>query len=96
MRACQDRLVRAVEAIADANPTGTVALVSHGDPIRLLLAHYAGIHLDTFQRLVVAPASVSAIAIASGRPHVLTINDTGDLAAVAGGRRHRVRGKVQG
>jgi broad specificity phosphatase PhoE len=57
-----------------------VVAVSHGDPIRLALAHYAGVHLDHFQRLEVAPASVSAVAVGDHAPTVLRVNDTGDLA----------------
>ncbi len=76
----QARAVRALEQIAERH-TGRAALaVSHGDPIRLALAHYAGAHLDHFQRLEVAPASVSAVLVGDHGPRVLRVNDTGDLA----------------
>lgn len=35
--------------------------VSHADIIKLVLAHYIGLPLDLFQRLVVIPASVSTL-----------------------------------
>ncbi|MGH2656672.1 MAG: MSMEG_4193 family putative phosphomutase [Actinomycetota bacterium] len=76
----QARTVKALEAIASRHQTEIVVVVSHGDPIRLALAHYAGAHLDHFQRLEVAPGSVSAVAIGGLSPRVLRVNDTGDLS----------------
>lgn len=83
----QERAVEAIETIAIAHPKAVVAVFSHGDPIRLLLAHYSGIHTDLFQRLVVAPASVSAVVVGEGRPVIARINDTGSLADLAPSRR---------
>jgi probable phosphomutase (TIGR03848 family) len=76
----QTRTVRALETIAGRHPRKAVVAVSHGDPIRLALAHYTGTHLDHFQRLEVAPGSVSAVAIGGLSPRVLRVNDTGDLS----------------
>ncbi len=73
---CQFRLVQAVERIAATHPGGRVALVSHSDVIKLVIAHYAGIHLDLFQRLTIAPASISAIELHRGGPRILRLNDT--------------------
>ena len=82
----QQRAVAAVERIVASHPKGTVALFSHGDCIRVLLAHFLGIHLDLYQRLNVAPGSVSAVAVgARGRPAVLRVNDTGSLADLVRG-----------
>jgi probable phosphomutase (TIGR03848 family) len=75
----QARTVRALEEIATRHPRGTVVVVSHGDPIRLALAHYGGVHLDHFQRLEVFPASISAVALGRGEPRILLLNDTGAL-----------------
>lgn len=76
----QARTVKALEVIASRHPTEIVVVVSHGDPIRLALAHYAGAHIDHFQRFEVAPGSVSAVAIGGRAPRVLLLNDTGDLS----------------
>ena len=51
--------------------------VSHGDVIKAVLADAAGTPLDHFQRLVVDPASVSAIRYTAARPFVLRSNDVG-------------------
>ena len=75
----QERAVRGVGEILASQGQGAVALVSHGDVIRLLLAHFAGVHVDLFQRLVVDPASVSAVMVGDGLPRLLRVNDTGRM-----------------
>jgi probable phosphoglycerate mutase len=80
LREVQFRAVQAIEEIAARHEKDTVVVVSHADVIRLLLAHYLGLHLDLFQRLVVAPASASLIALgADGMVRVLRVNDDGPL-----------------
>jgi probable phosphomutase (TIGR03848 family) len=79
----QVRVVTALENLAATHPRGTVAVVSHADLIRLSLAHYAGIHLDLFQRIIVSPASVSAILLGDRIPRILRMNDTGSLSDLA-------------
>ena len=57
------------------------AAVSHGDPIKAILADALGLHLDSFQRIMVDPASLSVIRYTSTRPYVVTTNSTNaDLA----------------
>ncbi len=57
--------------------------VSHGDVIKAVLADALGLHLDSFQRLVVGPGSLSVISYAELRPFVLYLNDTGsDLSGL--------------
>ncbi|MBN1963549.1 MAG: MSMEG_4193 family putative phosphomutase [Anaerolineae bacterium] len=76
MRAAQMRAVDAVESVVQAHPRDMVAVVSHSDVIKLVLAHYLGLHIDLFQRLAVSPASVSVIELGFGRPTIVQINDT--------------------
>lgn len=52
-------------------------LCSHGDVIKAILADALGQHLDSFQRIVVNPASVSVVRYTDTRPFVLRVNDTG-------------------
>ena len=92
----QRRSVAALDQIADRGGQGPIAVVTHADVIRLVLAHYAGVHIDLFQRIVVGPASVSAVALGDRIPRILRVNDTGsleDLHRRGGGaaRRRRVR-----
>jgi probable phosphomutase (TIGR03848 family) len=93
---CQTRVVKAASDIIDAHTGKTVAIFSHGDPIRLLLAHFAAIHLDGFQRIVISPASVSAVALGHGVPRILAMNVTGTLTDIAGTRAPRTRKKLRG
>ncbi|WP_410646647.1 histidine phosphatase family protein [Amycolatopsis sp. cmx-4-54] len=59
-------------------------LCSHGDVIKAILADALGQHLDSFQRIVVDPASVSVVRYTETRPFVLRVNDNGgDLAGIA-------------
>ena len=60
----------------------TVLICSHGDVIKALLADALGLHLDSFQRIVVAPASLSVIRYTPLRPFVERINDTGELRSL--------------
>ncbi len=78
----QERAVRELERIAGSHPKAAVAICTHGDVIRLTLAHYAGVHADLFQRLIVEPVSVSVVALGDGIPRILKVNDTGDLASL--------------
>ena len=52
------------------------AAVSHGDVIKAILADALGMHLDSFQRILVDPASVSIIRYTAARPYVVTMNST--------------------
>jgi probable phosphoglycerate mutase len=73
----QRRGVEAIDEIRTRHRRGVVAVVSHADMIKVILAHYLGLHLDLFQRLNVDPASVSAVAFGAGFPRVLRVGDTG-------------------
>ena len=79
----RSRIVGMLDAIAAEHPRGVVAVCSHADAIKLALAEYAGMHLDVFQRLVIDPASVSAVALGDGAPRIVRVNDVGSLASLA-------------
>ena len=57
MHAVQARAVAAVQRIGQ----GEVAVFTHSDVIKALLAHFLGMPLDLFPRVVIAPASRSVI-----------------------------------
>ena len=75
----QARITGAVARLRDRHPGQTVVLVSHADPIKAAVADATGTPLDLFQRLVVSPCSVSAIAYGDGGPTVLSVNSVADL-----------------
>jgi probable phosphomutase (TIGR03848 family) len=72
---------RASEAVRDWNvrlgQDATYALVSHADVIKALIADALGLHLDSYQRIMVDPASLTVIQYAALRPFVIRVNDTG-------------------
>ena len=74
----QQRITGAIATLVAAHPGETIVAVSHADPIKAAVAHAMGTHLDLFQRIVVSPCSVSAIAYGTGGPVVLTVNSIGD------------------
>ncbi|MFK7920298.1 MAG: MSMEG_4193 family putative phosphomutase [Ilumatobacter sp.] len=73
----QTRMVSALDRLRLAHPGGTIVCVSHADTIKAAVAHALGTHIDLFQRIVISPASVSAITWHSGGPIVLAVNSTG-------------------
>jgi 2,3-bisphosphoglycerate-dependent phosphoglycerate mutase len=82
---------RAIRAVRDWNARieaehgsdAVWAAVSHGDLIKAILADALGMHLDSFQRIVVDPASISIVRYTSARPYVITANSTMvDLASL--------------
>lgn len=83
----QARAVDEVNRIAQDHRKGIVVVVSHADPIRLVIAHVAGAHADHLHRLVVDPGSITVVALGDGVPRLLRVNDTGDLAGLRSGSR---------
>ena len=90
----QRRVVGQIDAIAlahpdietpvaepNAHPTRrpqVVAIVMHADPIKAALAHYLGMPFDFFQRLGIAPASISTLLLnpaePTHKPQVMHVN----------------------
>jgi probable phosphoglycerate mutase len=79
LREVQARMVIELDAIRDAHADQVVAVVSHSDPIKLAVAHYAGLPLDLFQRLTISPASITAFAFSRFGPRLLCLNHTEQL-----------------
>jgi probable phosphomutase (TIGR03848 family) len=79
----QTRMTTALARLVDRHRGETIVAVSHADPIKAVVAQAAGTPLDLFQRLTVAPCSVSALAYTGHGPYVLTVNSTDTLTALA-------------
>lgn len=82
MRGVQTRAVNEIERLVQVHPNQMVVVVSHADIIKMVLAHYLGMHLDNFQRIVVSPASVSTLTLGHSRPYVGMMNDIAHLKPV--------------
>jgi probable phosphomutase (TIGR03848 family) len=75
----QSRMVTALEAVVAEHPGELIVVVSHADPIKAAIAHYTGVHLDLFQRIVVSPASVTVFELTPYGAAMVKCNDTGSL-----------------
>lgn len=76
----QARMVAALDGVIAAHPGEHVVVVSHADPIKAAIAHYTGMHLDLFQRVVVSPASVTVFDVGTFGAALVKANETGSLA----------------
>lgn len=63
MLAAQARALDAVRRLASEFPGGEVALVSHADIIKAIIAHFLGSPLDLIRRMEILPASHSVIVL---------------------------------
>jgi probable phosphomutase (TIGR03848 family) len=96
--AMRDAQVRAVDAVRSWNDTlgndATWLACSHADVIKAIVADALGMHLDTFQRIVIDPCSVTVITYTALRPFVVRVNDTGtDLATLLAPPKKRSRSR---
>lgn len=91
MAAMQARSVAAVRRHdaafeAEYGPEAVWVAVSHGDIIKSILADALGMHLDTFQRINVGPASISIVRYGASSPSVHATNtEAGDLSWLSKG-----------
>lgn len=71
----QHRMCQELEAICSKHDAkDVVACVSHADPIKLAAAYYIGLGLDNFQRLIVSPASITALHIGDAASQLINLN----------------------
>jgi probable phosphomutase (TIGR03848 family) len=75
----QARMVGAVAKLRALHPGQMIAVVSHSDPIKLLLAFHVGLHIDMFQRLAIDPASISELEFGPVRPRLVRCNECAHL-----------------
>ncbi|MBU6348965.1 MAG: MSMEG_4193 family putative phosphomutase [Chloroflexi bacterium] len=74
LREVQHRAVTGLDSLRVQHPNAVIALFAHGDVIRTMLAHYLGVPLDLFQRIVIQTASVSVLSFVDDHPAVLGMN----------------------
>ncbi len=75
----QKRIVGFTEQIRSERGTGNVVLVSHGDPLRLLVVHYLSMVLGSFRRLEIDNGSVSILRFTPRGPRLLILNWKNEL-----------------
>ena len=71
----QYRMVQEISQIlTEHNEKDWIVCVSHGDMIKLAVAYFIGLPMDMFQRLQIAPASITALSLNETGSHLLTLN----------------------
>ncbi len=90
-REMQFRVVTSLEDIAARHPSGVVAVISHSDVIKAMVAHYTGMHLDLFQRIIISPASISIIGLGRMGPRIFRLNDTSHYDVLNKDGKHPVQ-----
>ena len=78
MAAAQQRAWRHVEATARSHPGCTLAMVTHCDVIRAVVAQVLGLTLDHVHRFDIAAASVSRLAVGDWGAKVVSLNERFD------------------
>jgi probable phosphomutase (TIGR03848 family) len=73
----QARIVSELDTLIQMHSSkrALIACVSHSDMIKLAVAHYVGIPLDLFQRLVVDPGSISVLTFHGAYTRLIKLND---------------------
>jgi probable phosphoglycerate mutase len=75
----QTRMVAEINRLSAVHSPHVVAVVSHVDPLRALIGHFAGIPIELLERIELAPASVSVLSLTTTGARLRRLNDTGDL-----------------
>ena len=79
----QARVVAAVEIVRLSHPEQTVAVFSHADPIKLAVAFYLGMPLDSVPAdLEVSPASITELEFEPCGPRLACLNDCAHIAVI--------------
>jgi probable phosphoglycerate mutase len=76
MTEIQARMIRAIDRLNGHYGEGVVAVVSHGDPLKTVLAHYLGISLDYVLRMEISTCSISRLELHPFGPKILSVNET--------------------
>jgi broad specificity phosphatase PhoE len=79
MLAVQTRALKKMSDIAISHEM--VAIFTHGDVIRALLAHFLGTSLDLFYRIEIDPASISVVEQVAQSFQVRCVNESGATVA---------------
>jgi probable phosphoglycerate mutase len=70
----QTRALEDIEKLREAHPKQKICCVSHADVIKLITAHYLGMHIDLFQRIDIAPGSITVVSVGDFGPRVHAVN----------------------
>lgn len=71
----QRRIIGHVERMGDTYPEGVVALVTHADPIKMAVAYYLGLGVESWSRFEIAPASISTLVVGAWGARLHGLNE---------------------
>jgi probable phosphoglycerate mutase len=71
----QHRMVNELLRLRDRHTDLSIACISHADPIRLALTYFLGMALDAYDRLEIAPASITVLGLAPWGARLLRLNE---------------------
>jgi probable phosphoglycerate mutase len=69
-----ERVVRLAERLRQSHADKTVVLISHGDPLRVLVSHYVAIPLAKYRSLAIGNGSISRLHLHDGGAQLLLLN----------------------
>lgn len=81
MAEVQSRMISQLQLIKEKHEGEAVAVFSHNDPIKSVIAFYSGISLDLFLRIRIDTGSVSVLKFENEWCEISMINITGDFQA---------------
>lgn len=79
LREMQGRMTETLDRLARLHAGRTIVVVSHADPIKAIVVEAMGAHLDSYQRIVISPCSITSVVWHPFRPTLLTVNATDHL-----------------
>jgi len=68
-----------LQRLAQAHPEQHLLIVSHGDPLKAMIATSLGLSLDNLERFDIAPASISILAMGEGWSKLHLLNGQGSM-----------------
>ena len=77
IREAHTRGMVAIEALRLKHKDKAIVVCSHCDMIKLIVAGCLGLGIDLYDRINIAPASITTIHLSSGTPRLINVSDTG-------------------
>ncbi len=77
IREAQTRGIGAIEKIRAKHKDAAVVVCSHADMIRLAVAGYLGLGIDLYDRITIAPGSITTLNLSDGTPRLLNLGEAG-------------------
>ena len=72
----QNRMVGELLRLRARHPDEAVAVIGHGDPLRTVIAYFAGAPADPFDRFEISMGSISVLTLDEHRSQIVRLNET--------------------